>query len=303
MVARRDFLKMGALALAISGGACASLSKVDTSTLETTKLELPIKGLPLEFDRYRIGFISDIHLGPFVANSLLEATVDLVNQHHADLLLLGGDFINLPMILENLNFWYVRNNDFSDPTDRTLIYRIYDTLGRILSQAQCPDGIYSVYGNHDRWFAPRTCAERFKHHRIGLLVNHTVNIKRNRKELQIIGVDDYWSGNPSLPQNMAPKTSRQTRILLAHNPDYISKVLTGTNFEFDLGLAGHTHGGQICMPFIGSLLHNVQDRRFSAGLFQHEKAAVYTTRGIGVVEIPLRLNCPPEVCLFTLRVA
>jgi len=302
MPSRRKFLKLSLSGTALAlGGWGAFSSKIDTVALELTRLDLEIADLAPEFKGYRIAFISDIHLGPFVSNELVIAAVELINSNCADMFLLGGDFINLPLAFDRRFFWFVRNRDFSNPKDPKLIHRIYDRLGEILGQAKCPDGIYGVYGNHDRWFAPRTCASSLKRHNIRLLVNEAARIERGGCKLKIIGVDDYWSGFPSLSWESPRKALNETRILLAHNPDYISKVLEKTGFEFDLGLAGHTHGGQIRIPPLGSLLHNIADPRLNSGLFQHKRAKIYTTRGIGVVELPLRINCPPEVCLFVLH--
>ena len=297
-------MKMGALGFLTAGGtAGAYFSKVDTSLLELTQLEIKIRALPSEFEGYRIGFLSDIHLGPFVSNELVRESVNQFNHKKIDLLLLGGDHINLPMVSEKRCFWFVRNPDFADAGDKRLIHRIYDTLGGMLSETKTTDGICSVYGNHDRWFAPRTCAELFKRHHIALLVNNALIVRRSFSELRIVGVDDYWGGFPSLAKETPHKAPGQVRILLAHNPDYIAKVLDRTDFEFDLGLAGHTHGGQIRLPLLSPLLFNISDHRFNAGLFRHKRAPVYTTRGIGTVEFPVRVNCPPEACIFTLRSA
>jgi uncharacterized protein len=300
MISRREFLKLGTVSLATAGATVAiSTSSITTDRVEATRLTLPLKHLPPNFNGYRIGFMSDIHLGPFVSDDLVRRAAALLNQDGVDMLLVGGDHLNIPELLDRPYFWYVRNKAFPEPKERFLARKIYSDLAGLLSEVRAKDGIHAVYGNHDRWMAPISCAEAFGAANINLLVNRSVSISRGAQTLQIVGIDDYWTGTPRIP-GPRQRPNGEARILLAHNPDFISETLARTSYEFDLGLAGHTHGGQICLPGIGVLLHNVHDRNLAAGLYQHPKAAVYTTRGIGVVELPLRVNCPPEVCIFTL---
>ena len=131
-----------------------------------------------------------------------------------------------------------------------------------------------------------------------MLINRSVTFKRNLETFRIIGTDDYWTGIPRFAA--APKRESENRVLISHNPDYVSFLLENTACEFDLALSGHTHGGQIKLPIIGALGYNVTDARFGEGLVHHKRGEVFTTRGLGVVEIPVRINCPPEVSILTL---
>jgi predicted MPP superfamily phosphohydrolase len=94
---------------------------------------------------------------------------------------------------------------------------------------------------------------------------------------------------------------KSIKICLAHNPDYFVELQKKSPVKFDLSLAGHTHGGQIKLPIWGSLIYNVENRQFAEGLVETNQSSYYTSRGIGVVEIPHRINCPAEVCIFTLK--
>lgn len=136
---------------------------------------------------------------------------------------------------------------------------------------------------------------------IQVLLNTVFPVERQGKRLLVLGSDDYWTGIPSTSAMPDKKEPGQVRIVLSHNPDYLSHLLEKTRFEFDLGLSGHTHGGQIKLPLIGALHYNIKDQRFAEGLFSHPRAVTYTSRGIGVVGLPIRINCPPEVNVFTLK--
>ena len=89
---------------------------------------------------------------------------------------------------------------------------------------------------------------------------------------------------------------------MSHNPDYISRLLEiQPEYHFDLALCGHTHGGQIRLPGMGAVMSQIQDPRFVAGLVNINGKQVYTSRGLGVVGLPFRYDCPPEVTVFTLK--
>ncbi len=90
-------------------------------------------------------------------------------------------------------------------------------------------------------------------------------------------------------------------ILLTHNPDFSSFVLHDKNIKFNLSLSGHTHGGQIKLPIVGALGYNISDLRYKEGLVDYQETKLYTSRGLGYVELPIRINCPPEVTIITLR--
>lgn len=287
--------------LGLLGSGSVATSTFSTDTIEHTETTILIKNLPLEFQDYRIGFLSDIHLGAFVPDDWLDHAISSLNRAGIDLLTLGGDYLWIPDTLLSGMFGRIRNEKFSNPLSQDLPDRIYSRVGAITSQIQSRDGIFAVLGNHDRWVAPLICLKSFKEQKIPVLVNETVQIKRDNATLQIAGVDDYWRGIPRNPFGAEEFRPNTFRVLLAHNPDYISGLIASGQAHFDLALAGHTHGGQIKLPFVGALTYNIQDQRFSSGLKQLEGLSVYTTRGLGVVEIPYRINCPAEASVLTLK--
>lgn len=295
-ISRRNLLVAGA-GIAAAGMAVRS---EDTLSLETTETEVFLGNLHPDLDGYRIGFLSDIHLGAFIPNELVEEAVSRLNTAKVDLVLLGGDYVWIPerSIIEELGC--VRNPAFlADPGERIadLIFKI---LSQLLSPIRAPDGVFAVYGNHDRWTSPTACAAHFKAEGIALLINESRNIWRGHGRLRIDATDDFWTAVPRLPLPWA-KSEEETRVLLTHNPDFASFALGHPKYEFDLALCGHTHGGQVSLPLVGALHYNIDDLRLASGLYHGDRAKVFTSRGVGVVEVPVRINCPPEVSVITLR--
>ena len=297
---RRHFLTLGASSLAAAAGGCALIASNTTSHLETKRTTIKIPGLPTPFHNYRIGFLSDLHLSVFILDEFIEEAVKKVRDEQVDVLLLGGDYIWIDDTPLSRTFGYFKNERLYRISERELPDVIFSSVASIVRHAACPDGIFAVHGNHDRWVDPRACERAFASQNISFLINDVVEIKRGNARLQILGTDDYWTGVPRFPLKEPIDRAHEARILLTHNPDYASFVMDRTPFEFDLAFCGHTHGGQIRIPGVGAIIHNIQDWRLASGLFESSTHKVYTSRGVGVVELPFRVNCPPEVSIITL---
>lgn len=273
----------------------------DTDNFQLVESTVAIKNLPAAFEGYRIGFLTDMHLGVYVPTEWVDQSVSMLRRAGVDLLLLGGDFIWLPDRVLKERLYPIRNPTFlREEEDLTVAAQIFSTIADITAQLKPRDGTFAVLGNHDRWTDPRACVEEFRKKEIKVLLNERAVIERAGQELSLIGVDDYWTGVPSIPPLGARAPGQEVRILLAHNPDYISELLRTKLPDLDLSLSGHTHGGQVKLPLMGSIHYNIEDLRFREGFYRDKLLTSYTSRGIGVVEIPFRLNCPPEITLLTL---
>jgi len=307
MLSRRQFLRS-----AVAGGAAAgiSLSLYDlkndlyTSSFTVEEVKLSLAGLPKAFTDYRIAFITDIHIGTWVPEEWLERALESVGKLGVDLLLLGGDYI----LVHESSLWdsagLVRNPTFSGLDKRTAIPRIYSTFARCAARFSCPDGIFAVVGNHDHWNNfPEFLRVMQDFPQIRLLINSEHTIKRGEQELNIFGVDDYLTGIPVAPPVREFIDGRSKRIIISHNPDYLPAILKRPEIDFSLAVCGHTHGGQIVLPVLGPVAAQVVDQRFVSGMCQVDGKQIYTSRGLGVVGLPFRFNCPAEVTVFTLRPA
>lgn len=301
MLTRRQFIKHS-----LSAGACAGLTACGTQKiLETTNSqveenhqEIFSKKLPANFEHYRIAFVSDLHHGPFLQRKWLDDTLKIINGSNPDLVLLGGDYLSLPESFKKKHLYPWHNSDFSKSSDKDeIIAQVYLELSDLFAQMKAKDGCLAIFGNHDRWLAPQICPRSFQSKGIDFLLNQNKLITRGKQYLEICGVDDYWTGFPRCQF----KNQQAYKILLTHNPDFAADQKLNNSVSCDLALAGHTHGGQIILPVIGALSYNVRDLDYIYGLQPLANSQIYTSKGIGVVEVPYRYNCNPEVAILTLR--
>jgi predicted MPP superfamily phosphohydrolase len=237
-------------------------------------VRLRFPNLPPAFDGFRILQISDLHIDG--TDGLAEALSSLLSSVEADVCVLTGDY---------------RFEDFG-PCDA-----VYPRMQTVLSSISATHGIYGILGNHDTAELAFALEEMGVH----MLVNDAAEISRaGSPSLWLIGVDDpfdFRCDDLSVASSEVPRGA--FKILLAHAPELYEQA---ANNEIDLYLSGHTHGGQIRFPVIGSIRQNAScPRSYACGHWRHRGMQGYTTAGAGCSSLPVRFNCPPEVVLFELR--
>ncbi len=239
---------------------------------EINYLDLTLPRLAPEFHGYRLLQISDIHMDGWMTQARLAAIVDLVNRLQPDLVAITGDFVT-----------YAPQRFVADL--RVALARLTPT-----------DGAAVVLGNHDHRERPELLRQLF--HELGLLdLNNAVHtLRRGRASLHLAGVDDVRAGAARLDDVLAQLPPTGCAILLAHEPDFADTA--AASGRFDLQLSGHSHGGQIVLPFIGPPILPRLGRKYPAGLYTVRDMTLYTNRGLGVIP---RVNCRPEISVFTLR--
>ena len=298
-VSRRTFLATVFGATILGVATPASALAINTFDIEVTRFTLPSQRLPINFVGYRIALLTDIHLGVFMPDDVVATAVNLINNEKPDLVLLGGDYIGVPDSFPGILFDPGRNLKFAKAKSADLIMSIYNTLSKILSGLNAPDGSLGILGNHDNWNDRKLCFQGLSSPQINILVNQYQTIKRGSEQIHIYGIDDLWTGIPRLDALREISASNEFTVALAHNPDVIESNMS--NIRYDLAFAGHTHGGQINIPGLGPLVgYNIRSKTLTSGLFSTSSSHVYVSRGIGVVEIPYRLNCRPEISIFEL---
>ena len=240
----------------------------------------------------RVVQLSDLHYGVFIGEQTVRRWVQATLDARPDLIVITGDFLD---------------SHFGERSDRMLLAE--------LARLQAPLGIYAVYGNHD-WNSLLTEARRDGFARrladIGITVINNLGVQL-RDDLYLCGVDDWWFGKQD-PGAMLARYTGGAILLLSHNPDYLPYVPVGVN----LTLCGHTHGGQIKLPFLGPMKQaSVHESKFLEGWVETEPADQmpphtpegqctcparqiqgYVTHGLGVTGLPLRLDCPAELTVF-----
>jgi hypothetical protein len=263
----------GAAAAGAALGAYAFL--VEPRWLQVTRTKIHARGLHPSLEGFRIALLTDLHAGEGTPLSVIRRACRLAVAERPHLVALTGDFA----------------------ADDAPGFR------RVLSALECldaPYGVYAVPGNHDhtvgieKWH--RDVAE---HPVVRDLTNRAVMHQVDGARLCVAGVDDYSEGNPDLGV-LPPPDERDFTLLLAHDPDQAERARRGYD-AVDLIVSGHTHGGQVRLPFVGAL-RNPAEREdlYEEGLRRRPWTQVYTSRGVGTVHIPVRFLCRPEVAILTL---
>ncbi|MCB0336902.1 MAG: metallophosphoesterase [Bdellovibrionales bacterium] len=296
---------------AFIGGACASIPVLSagaglamadtTSDVEYTAYDVALPARAEKLDGIKIAFLTDIHFGSASPPKMLEQIIQKVNAAAVDLVLLGGDNLFIPSSALALGTSTVRNPRYAHGSLRVKAKLIYHDLASLLSTLNARYGVFSVYGNHDHWIEPKLLRAAYRDTGIAHHANHIEDIMIRDTRLRLMMIDDYLTGIPRPPEIPRMIEENEYRVVLTHNPDLYGKLLALPDVAFDLGLSGHTHGGQIELPWIGALSYRIRDLRFWKGWTKLGETQFFTSRGIGVVEIPYRINCRPEVAFLTLR--
>jgi predicted MPP superfamily phosphohydrolase len=270
---RRTFLKFGAL----TGGAAALASYplfIERSLVQVNDYRVPVPRLPEAFEGFTIVQLTDLHYGPLVPYRQLERVVERANAIPRDLTVCTGD--------------YVHEHDRDNKIDG-----IWPLLGAL----RAPAGVFSVLGNHDHYADTERSAYWLD--RTGQNLRHrSIKIERNGQSLWLAGAGDLWMDHVNIDRLLEPVPKEDCRIVLAHNPDS-ADTIQGPGP--DLVISGHTHGGQINIPLIGTPVLPVDNKNYSFGLKRSKRnIPVFISRGIGWAIYPVRFNCFPEIAVLRL---
>jgi predicted MPP superfamily phosphohydrolase len=246
--------------------------------VETVRIKL--KRLPPMFTGFRIVQISDIHMGGWMNHTRLQRVADLVLAQKPDVLLITGDFL--------------KGHRFTEASKRGI-----KDLIRVLRPLAAAIPSFAVLGNHDYWTDPKAIREMLSLCKITDLTNAVFTMKRESGNLHLCGVDDVRHGDVRLNDVLAQLEENSAAILLVHEPDFAD--MSAATGKFDLQLSGHTHGGQIVVPFYGPPILPLSGRKYPSGLYKVGDMFQYTNRGVGTDRLALRINCPPEITVIVLE--
>jgi predicted MPP superfamily phosphohydrolase len=285
-ISRRSFLKNG---LRLSVLAFLGFGFERRNNLITEQVSLDFPNLPASFHGFRIVQISDLHASYWVGRDYLMQVVRQINKLKKDLVVISGDIITGSVN----NFWKRWMPAIKDD----YLSMVIEVLGKL-------DGgdKLAVLGNHDQWDGKKTEMRLVRElERVGIRVlrNSSQKIVRGRSSLYVAGTDDYWI-SCNLEQALREVPPNEFKILLCHSPDVRQGIKSGTKIE--VTLCGHTHGGQIAIPFISPYFIPIKDPfRYQAGLVKEPYGYTYVNRGIGTLVFPFRIAAPPEITCFTLQ--
>lgn len=248
---------------------------IESNRLVIERVEIPIENLPPDLDGFTIAQLSDFHYLPHTKLPLIQRAVAMTNKLNPDLIVLTGDFVGKSR-------------------------QIFE-LAEVLEKLKAKHGVYAILGNHDtppyKPYIREIVHCGLAHHDITLLVNEHIILSNG---LVVAGLDEIQYGRPNLEQALDGSREDAPVIVLMHQPDVADFV--ARNPRAVLQISGHTHGGQVRIPGIRPMYLPFFGKKYVQGLHRIDNLWLYVNRGIGLSFYgPLRINCPPEITLLTLR--
>jgi len=279
-LSRRDFIKVSAVAA--GAGVVSSLGVSLYEPHETVINQIPVvlDRLPAAFDGFRVAQLSDIHFNSFMTRDHLEHVVSLVNAQKPDLVLLTGDFVT------------------SGHLRKVLVQA--GQCAEILRGLQSPQGRFAVLGNHDSIAGAGAMSEVIEANGIAVLRNQWHPMERDGARLHLVGIDNVTAGHARPEKAFRGVPQNECCIAAVHEPDIADEL---QKFSADFQMSGHSHGGQVRVPGVGAVVLPPFARKYPRGAYRVGRMQLYTNSGIGVIGLPMRFMCPPEVSIFELRTA
>ena len=266
---RRDALRaMAATAVGAATAPVAYGAAYERHRIVRVDQDLRVSGLPPALDGLRVGLITDIHHSNTVSAKDVTRAVNLLVDAKPDLTVLGGDYVTFG------------NRAFVDP------------VAELLSPlSSAPNGAFAVLGNHDD---DRDMPAALSKRGFVVLKDQRTSVTIRNEAVDIAGIRFWTRRMPHVMQVL--KGAGPTTVLLAHDPRRLPQA---AELDVPLVLSGHTHGGQVLLPGVGA----IAGREFPvlAGEARQINTTLFVSRGVGTVYVPVRINCPPEVAVLTLR--
>ena len=282
MISRRQFLTLSAVA-AGSGmlGAADAFAIEPGYSLVVKRWSIAHPDWPGSARPLKIGILTDIHaVEPWMPASRIATIAQRLNALKPDLIVLLGDYVCA------LGRRY-----------RSAIVPVPSWVGA-LKGLHAPLGVYAVLGNHDHWTdEAQLIRHEFKEAGIHLLENAAIPLKRGGSRIWLAGLGDQLEELDDLPGTLRQIGGDEPAILLAHEPHIFKNVPK----RITLTLAGHTHGGQVYVPFVGRPAIPPEHARHAYGHIQENGRHMVVSSGLGVTAFPVRFLVPPEIALVTLR--
>ena len=281
---RRIFLKrtFGSFltVLGLSSGGYLYANRIEPSLLDIQKLQIKHPLIPNSFEGIKIIQFSDTHLGFQYNLHQFNKLVEKINLLKPDIILFTGDLMDEPNQYTEIN-----------------------KLIPILKKLHAPLGKYCIFGNHDHGgYGSDIYRNIMETTDFTVLLNESAPIKlKDGSTIYLLGIDDAMLGKPNLPLTLKNVPKDTFKILLSHAPDLAE---TASQYPVHWQLSGHSHGGQIKIPFFGALVTPPFAQIYPEGLYsigENNPLSLYVNRGIGTTRLPFRFMSKPELSIFTLK--
>jgi predicted MPP superfamily phosphohydrolase len=239
-----------------------------------SQTDIYIKELPERFENYRITQLTDIHHSQILGIDEVRRVVRLAQQTKPDVFVLTGDYT-------------------------TSYRRFIEPCAQALAPLNAPDGVWAVLGNHDHYTDPELTMRALERQHIAVLNNQNTKLRRGSDTIQLSGIDDWTWNATDWSKAFSGLNKKIPTLLLSHQPSVLDFAQTQ---DVSLILSGHTHGGQIKIPFLGPPARfATKDLRFAQGLFRHDNVQLYVSSGTGVIGLPVRFGVRPEIAVLRLK--
>jgi len=274
-LSRRQFLGgLAATPLLAVSGVSAYARLVEPYSYWISETDIFIRNLPERFENFRLTQLTDIHHSRILGIDEIRRVVALAQETKPDMFVLTGDYT-------------------------TSYRRFIEPCAEALASLNAPEGVWAVLGNHDHYTDPELTTRALQRRHIAVLNNAHTTLQRGPDALQLSGIDD-WTWNavdwPGAFSGLKPDTST---ILLSHQPTVLDLEQTQ---NVSLILSGHTHGGQVRLPFVGAPARfATNDLKYDRGLFRRGGTQLYVSSGTGVIGLPVRLGVRPEIAVIRLK--
>jgi predicted MPP superfamily phosphohydrolase len=255
---------------------------VEPNRLVVRREALAIPELPA----LRVALISDLHAGArFMDGAKIRDIVDKVNAERPELILLLGDYLNNGRYNDGRR--HLKGGALAPEP-------VAKELGRLRASA----GVVAVLGNHDWWFDGKRIAAELRSNGITVLENEATPVELRSGRLWIAGIADAMTRTPEIARALSLIPEGAPVLAVSHSPDIFPAIPA----RVALTVAGHTHGGQVALPWIGApIVPSRFGQRYAKGHVEERGRLVFVTSGIGTSLLPVRFGVPPEVVILTLN--
>ncbi|WP_163530269.1 metallophosphoesterase [Halobacillus ihumii] len=273
----KKFLVSGLGLLGLSGGGYYYARHIEPHMLDRKEYTISHSNIPRSFNDFKIVQFSDTHIGFNYDLTEFEQLIDTINAENADLIVFTGDLVDKPHT-----------------------YRFDQRIPQLLQKLKTPYGNYWIYGNHDHGgYGTETVKAVMDDGGFQLLQNSVAMVDNGQDSFALAGLDDVMLGSPNISATTAQIEGDPFTMLLVHEPDVADQM---QQHGIDIQLSGHSHGGQIQLPFVGALVTPPYAETYIEGKYTiSELLTLYVSKGIGTTRLPYRFMCRPEYSVFHLQ--
>lgn len=272
---RRQFLGGLAAAPLVAVSATSAYARlIEPYNYWISETDIFIRNLPERFEGFRITQLTDIHHSTILGLDEIRRVVNLAQHTAPDMFVLTGDYT-------------------------TTYRRFIEPCAEALAPLNAPEGVWAVLGNHDHYTDPELTTRALERRHIAVLNNAHTTIRRGTDSIQLSGIDDWTWNAVDWPRAFSGLNPSTPTVLLSHQPRVLDLDQTR---NVSLIVSGHTHGGQVKLPFLGAPARfATKDLKYDRGLFRRGDTQLYVSSGTGVIGLPLRFGVRPEITVLRLR--